>query len=544
MSKRIIIIGGLSAGPSAAAKARRTDEQAEIILIEKGENISYATCGLPYALSGVIQDRKKLVVVTPQLLRERFNIDVHLNEEVLEINPKDKLIKTTKGEYKYDKLVYALGSKEIIPPLANLDKTKLWSTVRTMEDFDKLMVDLKAESARKIAVLGGGLIGIETAENLQHMGAQVTIIEGAPQILGPWDQDFAELAEGVLQSKGILFKKGHFATAVVVNNDGILTGIEVGGEVIPCDYLIISAGIRPNTAMLTSVGAEALPNGAIKVNEQMETSIPDVYAAGDCASIKNLVTGEFDYFPMGTHSNKGGRAAGSTAAGVSETFKGALGTAIVHVFGYTLARTGLNKRQLEAKKLEHAEVFFSSGANPGFFPGTKELLVRIYYRPSDGRLWGAQIMGEKGADKRIDVLATALYAGLKLDDLAQLDLAYAPQYNAAKDPLVVAGHIHSNISRKQVEFILPRDLKTAPSEEYAMIDVRTVKEQEAGMIPGAQSFPLDKLRNQLADIPKNKPLLVYCQKGLRGYLACRILQSYGFTTKNLAGGYKAWEGWK
>ena len=541
--KKIIVIGGLSAGPSAAAKARREDENAEITLFEKGANISYATCGMPYALSGVIESREDLIVVEPSLMRERFNIDVRLEEEVIQIETESKNVITTKGNYKYDKLVFATGARSIVPPIEGVEKSSNWSTCRTMGDFDKIMKEAMASEAKNISVIGAGLIGVEVAENLAEAGKNVTLIEGANSILPMWDEKFGFFAQSELENKGINVITGNFVHKFGTANDKIQS-VHVAHHDIDTDFVILSIGIRPNTELLTSQGAKHIGNGALIVNENMETSIKDVYAAGDNVSIKNLQTGEHDYFPLGTHSNKGGRAAGANATGKNIKVKGAYKTAIIKVFGYTMARTGLNATALTKLNKAYKTVVTIAGATPGYYPGKTDIISEIYYDPKTEVILGGEFFGEVGVDKRVDVLSTAIYAKLKITDLAQLDLAYAPPFSPAKDPLVVAGFVAENINNDKCSQISTADYKEflETNEAYTLIDVRNEDEYKAGHIPSAINIPLPVLRKNIAQLDQNKKTIIYCQKGLRGYVARLILKHNGFmNTVSIAGGYKIWE---
>lgn len=547
MSK-IVIIGGLSAGPSAAAKARREDENAEIILFEKGANISYATCGMPYAFSGVIEDRSNLIVVKPELLQNRFNIDVRLNEEIIKIDTKNKVVYSKKGDYSYDKLVYATGAKSIVPPIKNIEKATNWSTCRSMVDFDKITQEGLATTSKHITVIGAGLIGIEVAENLREAGKEVTLIEGDSQILNMWQQKFGNFAETVLKEKGIEVITSGFVSEFELNEDWKIEQVKLkNGKTVSTDFVILSVGIKPNTDLLIENGAEHIKNGALIVNERMETSIKDVFAAGDNVAVKNLQTNQFDYFPLGTHSNKAGRAAGANAVGNNIEFKGAYKTAIVKVFDYTLARTGLNPKALKELNIPFKTVLTIAGSTPGYYPDQKDLITELYYNTETEEILGAELFGEVGVDKRVDVLSTAIYAKLKISDLSQLDLAYAPPYSPAKDPVVVTSFVTENIlkgksaqiSIEAIEEILENNLIS----DYFVIDSRTVPEYEKGTIPNAVNFPLDEIRNHIDFIKnKQKPVIIFCQKGLRGYLAELILNHNGIkNVQNVAGGFKIWK---
>lgn len=547
MGKRIIIIGGLSAGPSAAAKARRQNEDAEIILFEKTKNVSYATCGIPYALSGVIDDRDNLLVVEADLLRNRFNIDVHLEEEVLDIDPKNHVVKTNLGEYKYDKLVYTAGASTFIPPIKNLEQAKNWSACRTLEDYDRIMHKDVIEKAKHITVMGAGLIGVEVAENLREAGKEVTLIEGSEGILPMWEGKFRQFAKATLEKHGIKVITNTFVKEFEVQ-DGKITGVQINDtQTLPTDFVIMSVGIKPNTQLLTSKGAEYIGNGAVKVNEKMETTLPDIYAAGDCASIKNTQTGQYDYLPLGTHSNKGGRTAGVNAAGGSDEFKGGYKTAIIKVFENTLGRTGMNPAFMNKNNIDFAVNLIVAGSTPGYYPDQKDMIVETYYDPKDGTILGCEAFGEKGVDKRIDIMSTAIYAKLKMSDLPNLDLAYAPPYSPAKDPVIVSGYVSSNVlngNYNEIDAVKLEELvNNTPKEKYNLIDVRTEAEvDKTGKIAHAINIPLEELREHtLEGIDPKKPTYVYCAKGLRGYLAYLILADKGFAElRNLSGGFMIW----
>ncbi len=544
--KRIIIIGGLSAGPSAAAKARRENEDAEILLFEKTSYISYATCGIPYALSGVINNRKKLIVVESELLKKRFNINMHLEEEVMDIIPEEHKIITSKGEYKYDKLVYAAGAHTFIPPIKNIEVAGNWSPCRSLEDYDKVMKEAIPETAKHITVMGAGLIGVEVAENLREMGKEVTLIEGGAQVLPMWEAKFSHFAKQTMQQHGIEVITNTFVKEFKTEKGNITEVMISDAKSVKTDYVLMSVGIRPNTEMLTSKGAEAIGNGALKVNEKMETSLPDIYAAGDCASIKNIQTGEYDYLPLGTHSNKGGRTAGQNAAGGSDTFQGGYKTAIVKVFEKTLARTGMNPAFMTQRGIKFKTNLILAGATPGYYPDQKEMIVETYYAPEDGTILGCEIFGEHGVDKRIDVMSTAIYAKLKISDLPKLDLAYAPPFSPAKDPVVVSGYVASNALNANYSEVSVDELKQVIAEEdkskYQVLDVRTPGEiAQTGKIEDAIEISVDELRNKLDMLDKSKTTYVYCAKGLRGYISFLILQQNGFDKlHNLSGGYTIW----
>lgn len=545
--KKIIIIGGLSAGPSAAAKARREDETAEILLFEKGQHISYATCGMPYAFSGIIENREDLIVVDESLMKDRFKIDVKTNEEIVNIDTKNKIVYSKKGDYSYDKLIFATGAKSIVPKIKNINLATNWSTCRSMVDFDKIMKEGLASSSKHITVIGAGLIGIEVAENLREAGKEVTLIEGDRQILNMWQPKFGVFSERILKSEGIEVLTSSIVNEFEIDENGKIKAVNIEGkEAIKTDFVILSVGIKPNTELLLQNGASHIENGALKVSESMETSIKDVYAAGDNVSIKNLQTNKFDYFPLGTHSNKGGRAAGANAVGKAIKFKGAYGTAIVKVFDYTLARTGLNPKYLVKNGIPFKTVLTVAGSTPSYYPNQKDLFTEIYYNPITEEILGAELFGEVGVDKRIDVLSTAIYAKLKITDLSQLDLAYAPPFSPAKDPVVVTSFVAENMLENNGEQISVEDLSdfldtTSPSN-YLLIDARTVEEFEEGTIPTAINIPTDEIRNYIDFIKnENKPIILFCRSGVRAYVAELILKQNNIkNVVNVAGGIKVW----
>jgi NADPH-dependent 2,4-dienoyl-CoA reductase/sulfur reductase-like enzyme/rhodanese-related sulfurtransferase len=445
-------------------------------------------------------------------------------------------------------LVFATGAKSVVPPIKNIEKATNWSTCRSMIDYDKITQEGLASNSKHITVIGAGLIGVEVAENLREAGKEVTLIEGDQQILNMWQQKFGNFAETILKDKGIEVLTSSLVSEFELDENWKINAVKMkDGKIVKTDFVILSVGIKPNTELLLQNGAEHIGNGALKVNEKMETSIKDVYAAGDNVAIKNTQTNAYDYFPLGTHSNKAGRAAGANAVGNDINFKGAYKTAIVKVFEYTLARTGMNPRALNQLNIPFKTVLTVAGSTPGYYPGQKDLITELYYHAETEEILGAELFGEVGVDKRIDVLSTAIYAKLKVTDLSQLDLAYAPPYSPAKDPIVVTGFVTENmlngksaqISVEEVEEIL----NSNAISDYFVIDSRTVAEYEKGTIPTAVNYPLDEIRDHIDTIKQQeKPILIFCQKGLRGYLAELILRHNNIeNVVNVAGGFKLWQ---
>ena len=542
--ERIIIVGGLSAGPSAAAKARRINEHAEIHLFEKTSHISYATCGIPYALSGKIKTRDKLMVVGPELLEKRFKVNVHLNEAVISIDPDEHKVYTEGGIYTYDKLIYAAGGTAMTPPIEHLEHFERWAHAKTIEDFDRIMKRGVIDQSDHVTIVGAGLIGLETAENLVHAGKKVTVIEFGNQVLAPWDEKFAKMAEQIILENNIDLKLETYVKAIDPETKDLILNT---GERMFTDYLMIGISIKPNTQMLTTKGAAHLPNGALIVNEKMETSLPDIYAAGDCASIKNQLSGQQSWFPMGTHSNKGGRVAGANAVGGDESFKGGYGTAIMKLFDYTIARTGMGPKALKEAGISFQSSLSITGATPSFYPDQKDIITEIYFDEATGKIYGAELLGENGVDKRVDVLSTAIYAGLTIYDLPNLDLAYAPPYSPAKDPVIVAGYVAQNSLNKHFKEVSVLEaaefFEKTPSSEYTLLDVRTRTEQHREcFIEGAINMPLDELRDRMGELDPTKKVYIQCARGVRGYLASLILSHHGFEhIYHIAGGFHAWK---
>ena len=535
--KKIIVIGGLSAGPSAAAKARRTNEHAEILLFEKTKDISYATCGIPYAISGEIKDRNQLLVVKPELLEKRFNIDVHLNEPVILIDKEKQLVYTDNGCYNYDKLIFATGGSAFTPPIPGLKEYSNWAHAKSLTDFDKINSSENFKKAEHVTIVGAGLIGLETAENIRKMGKKVTVIELAKNILTPWGSKFSTFGKKVFEEEGVEIK---LETQIdKINKNGLLELND--GTSLQTSFLIMSIGVRPNTQLLSNIGAETIGNGALVVNHKMETTIPNIYAAGDCAALPHGLTNETAWFPMGTHSNKAGRVAGANAAGGNESFKGGYGTAIMQLFNYTIARTGMGSNELKRKNIAFEKTMIIANSHPGFMGIGKDMFIEIFYEKTTKIIVGAELIGEKGIDKRVDVLATAIYAKLTIEDLSNLDLAYAPPFSPAKDPVVVAGFVAQNFHKLAIKEIGPDEIPSLKNTQ--IIDVRNPSEIENTRLINSSviNIPLDDLRTRIHELDSSKPYLLYCAKGLRGYLASLILHNNNFdNVTNLDGGFTAW----
>ncbi|KAB2954283.1 CoA-disulfide reductase [Heliorestis acidaminivorans] len=536
MSKKVLIIGGVAGGASAAARLRRLDEEAQIILFERGEYISFANCGLPYYLSGVIPERESLLVQTVRGMALRFNIDIRVNSEVTLIDREKKEVEVVTNDrtYResYDFLILSPGAEPLRPPIEGIDSDNIF-TLRNMEDVDRIKKYLVIEKPQKAAVIGGGYIGIEMAENLHHAGIKVTLIEAAEHILAPFDREMARIIEKVLIDQGV---------NLIVNDkvqrikEGKVIELQ-SGEAVEAQSIVLSVGIKAETTLARAAGLAIGNSGGIKVDPSLRTSDPAIYAVGDAIEVEDLVNGSKALIPLAGPANKQGRIAADNICGRHSTFKGTQGTSIIKVFDFTAAATGNNERKLRQEGIPYVKSYTHSGSHAGYYPGSTELTIKLLFSPEDGKLLGAQIVGQKGVDKRIDVLATALRHGLTVYDLEELELAYAPPYSSAKDPVNMAGFVAANILRGDVKIMHWEELTLMPQEERILIDVRTAIEFRKGHIEGALNIPVDKLRKRIDEIPRDRKVIVYCKAGLRAYLACRILEQKGYEVYNISGGY-------
>ena len=545
---KLVIVGGVAAGASAAAKARRCNEDAEIIMFEKGSDISYATCGLPYYLSGIIPKRDHLLVTSARFFKQRFNVEVRTRHEVVAIDRKAQKVTVsdiaTGGlrEESYDKLVLAMGASAIIPPLPGVELPFVF-TLKTLEDTDRIFAYLKNKNPETAAVVGGGLVGMEAVENLAHRGSKVSVVEFMPQVLTFLDKEMAEVVHQHLQHKGVNIHVSEKVTSIEERNGRGWIQTDKGREV-PADLVIMSVGIRPNTELAKDAGLRIGPSAGIAVDEFMQTSDPNIFAAGDCVESINLVTGKPTLVPMGSAANKQGRAAGANALGRRIAVKGFTGTVIVKVFDLAVAKTGLSESEALSEGFSPLVTYVLSADHAGYYPGARGLRIKTVADRSTKRLLGAQVIGEKGVDKRIDVLATAIYNRMALDDLLQLDLAYAPPYSAARDPIIIAGAVGQNFYVGDWIPITPAELhqKIERGDDFVLLDTRTIKElKKTGVIPGAIHISIDDLRDRMSDLDPEKETILYCAVGLRAYVGNRLLAMKGFkNVKTLTGGINSW----
>ena len=542
---RYLIVGGVAGGATVAARLRRLDEQAEIILFERGEFVSYANCGLPYYIGGTITDRSDLFVQTKAGFTKRFCVDVRVRHEVLSIDSAQKLVRVVDllsgKEYdeRYDKLVLSPGAEPLRPAIEGIDSDKIF-TLRSVPDTDKIKTYIQRRKVKRAVIVGGGFIGLEMAENLYMAGAEVFIVEMADQVMAPVDYSMAAIVHQHLLSKGIHLMLGNGVTRFEDRDEELCVSLSDGKQLV-ADMALLSIGIRPENQLAKSAGLQLGERGGFVVNDYMQTSDPDIYALGDAAEIKNLVTGKPVMIPLAGPANKQGRiVANNIVFGNKSVYRGAMGTSIAKVFDLTVAAVGMNAKQLKKANIPYMESYTHGASHAGYYPGGAMLSVKILFEPDNGRLLGAQVVGQKGVDKRIEMLAQTIQRAGTVYDLAELEHAYAPPYASAKDPVNMAGFVAENILQGLCRIITWREVSSL-GEHVLKIDVRTPKEYQAGTIPGFINIPLDELRSHLDELPKERPIVVTCAVGLRGYLASRILLQHGFTdVRNLSGGYRTW----
>jgi len=540
--KKVLIVGGVAGGATAAARLRRLDEHADIIMFERDEHISFANCGLPYYIGDTILDRSKLLVQTPQAMKQRFNIDIRTFSEVTAINSERKTVTVSRlegGTYEesYDELILSPGAKPIKPPVTGIDSPLIF-TLRNIADTDRMKGYIQQESIKKAVVIGCGFIGIEMAENLIQLGIEVTVVEAAPHILAPFDSDLAVYAEKELQDNGVRFALGDGVKAFRETESGIAMELQ-SGKAIEADIALLAIGVRPDTAFVQDSGIELGAKGHIIVNERMETNVKDIYAVGDAVEIVHFVHGGKSAIPLAGPANKQGRIVADNVSGSGGVYQGAQGTSIIKLFEMTAAATGLNERELQRLGLQYEVVHVHPASHATYYPGASQMAIKLLFNRV-GRIWGAQAFGKDGVDKRIDVIATVIRLKGTVQDLAELELSYAPPYSSAKDPVNIAGYAAQNILAGKTDVFLPRDIKDWDAERTQLIDVRTAGEHAKGHIAGSINIPVDELRDRLDEIDGSKEIWVYCQVGLRGYTASRILVQHGFNVKNMTGGYKSY----
>lgn len=539
---KYLIVGGVAGGASAAARLRRLDEYAEIILFERGEYISFANCGLPYYIGGDITDKEMLTIQTPESFRARFHIDVRTLQEVTGIDSVKKTV-TVKDlitgriyAEEYDKLILSPGAEPAKPDIPGINNPKVF-TLRNIPDTYRLKEFIEKKNVKSAVIAGGGYIGIEMAENLHKAGLEVTVVEFSEHVIAPLDFDMAAEVHNHIKSKGVtlILKDG----VKEIRDFGNQIKVILGNGEITTDMVMLSVGVRPEGSLARAAGLAVNQRGAVIVNESMQTSDEDIYAVGDAVEIKDFITGEAGFIPLAGPANKQGRIAADHICGLKSSYKGTQGTGILKCFDLTIATTGITEAKARLLELNYEKSFTYSNSHASYYPGATGLSIKLIFQKEDGKLLGAQAVGYEGTDKRLDVLATAIRAGMTVYDLAELELAYAPPYSSAKDPVNMAGFTAENILSGMVKVFHWHEVKELPKDgTVTLLDIRTELEYDNGTIDGFTNISLDTLRENLGMLDKTKPVYVTCQIGLRGYIACRILSQHGFECYNLSGGYR------
>lgn len=538
---KTIIIGGVAGGASAAARLRRLDEHAEITILERGEFVSFANCGLPYYIGGEITDREDLTLQSPESFKSRFNIDVRVFNEAVRINPDEKnvIVKNIatgeKYSLKYDNLILSPGAEPIKPNIKGINANNVF-TLRNIPNTFKIKSYIENEKPKTAVVVGGGYIGVEMAENLAKAGLDVSIVELADHLIAPLDFDMASDVHRYIKEKGI---------KLYLNNG--ITAIESGkillqeGE-IRADMVIMSVGVRPETAVAQDCGIKTNTKGSIIVDSSMRTNIPGIYAVGDAVEVENFITKSPAFIPLAGPANKQGRIAADNISGIDSKYTGTLGSAVLKLFDMTVATTGLNERTAQLNKIDYDKTYIYSSSHASYYPNGNMMSIKALWDKKSLKIIGAQIVGFDGVDKRMDVLAAAIRLGSKITDLTELELCYAPPFSSAKDPVNMLGFVAENIVTGKIKQFFWNDVENLPRDNsVTLLDTRTVTEAARGKIDGFVNIPLDSLRERINEIPKDKPVYVHCHSGMRSYIACRILQGNGYDCYNLAGGWRLYE---
>lgn len=543
---KVIIIGGVAGGATAAARIRRLDEKAQIIVFERSGYISYANCGLPYYIGGVIQDKNDLTLQTPESFWKRFRVDMRVKHEVIAIHPEKKTVEVRNlnnqkvFEESYDKLLISTGAKPTQPRLPGVGLDKLF-TLRTVEDTFKIKEYIDEKHPKSVVLAGGGFIGLELAENLQELGMDVTIVQRPKQLMNPFDADMAAFIHNEMRKHGVKLDLGHTVEGFEEKDGGVDVLLK-DEQPLHADMVVLAIGVTPDSTLAKEAGLELGIKGSIVVNDRMETSAEDIYAVGDAVQVKHYVTGEDALISLAGPANKQGRIAADNICGGDSRYPGSQGSTVIKVFDMTAATTGINETNARKAGLNVEKVILSPMSHAGYYPGGKMMTMKVVFEKETYRLLGAQIVGYEGVDKRIDVLATAIHAGMKATQLKGLDLAYAPPYSSAKDPVNMAGFMIDNISKGIVKQWFLEDVEKLPKDGSAvLLDTRTVGEYRRGHIDGFENIPVDELRERLEEVEKGKPVYVICQSGLRSYIATRILSENGYECYNFAGGFRFYD---
>lgn len=543
---KIVIVGGVAGGATAAARIRRLDENAEIIVFERSGYISYANCGLPYYIGDAITEPEALTLQTPESFFTRFRVTMKVRHEVTALHPDRKTVSAKnletgeEFEESYDKLILSPGAKPTQPRLPGVGLEKLF-TLRTVEDTFRIKEYINTRHPKSAVLAGGGFIGLELAENLRNLGMDVTIVQRPKQLMNPFDPDMASFIHSEMRRHGIRLALGHTVEGFEEKDGGV--DILLKDEApLHADMVVLAIGVTPDTALAKEAGLELGIKGSIVVNDRMETSVPDIYAAGDAVQVKHYVTGQDALISLAGPANKQGRIIADNICGGDSRYQGSQGSSVIKVFDMTAATTGINETNAKKAGRDTDKVILSPMSHAGYYPGGKVMTLKVVFEKETYRLLGAQIVGYEGVDKRIDVLATAIHAGLKATELKDLDLAYAPPYSSAKDPVNMAGFMIDNISKGTLKQWHLEDADSLPRDgSVTLLDVRTPGEYSRGHIEGFKNIPVDELREHLEEIEKNKPVYVICQSGLRSYIATRILEGSGYEAYNFSGGFRFYD---
>ncbi|WP_407334221.1 FAD-dependent oxidoreductase [Enterovibrio sp. 27052020O] len=549
---KILIIGGVAGGASAAARARRLSETAEIIMFERGPFVSFANCGLPYHIGGDIKDRAKLLLQTPESFLSRFNVDVRVMSEVVSIQRDAKTVTVrnvldgTEYSENYDFLLLSPGASPVVPPIPGIDNPLTFS-LRNIPDMDKILASIKHNQPKHATVIGGGFIGLEMMEAFHQLGIETALVEMADQVMTPVDKEMAGFVHQEIRAKGIDLRLGvalqsaEFQAAADDAERGALTLQLSNGERLNTELLIMAIGVRPEITLARAAGLTIGELGGIWVNEQMQTSDPSIYAVGDAIEEKDFVTGQQTVVPLAGPANRQGRMAADNMLGAQETYQGTQGTAICKVFDLAVASTGKNEKQLKRDEIAYEKVYVHTASHASYYPGAEVVSLKLLFSPESGKILGAQAIGKDGVDKRIDILAVAQRAGMTIEQLQHVELTYAPPYGSAKDVINQAAFVATNVMKGDVNGIHYDQLANL-TDDQILLDVRNPGELESvGTFPGAMNIPVDQLRGRMNELPKDKEIIVACQVGLRGNVAYRQLANNGFKVKNLLGGYRTWK---
>ena len=543
---KVVIVGGVAGGATAAARIRRLDEQAEVIVFERSGYISYANCGLPYYIGGVIEDPEDLTLQTPESFWKRFRIQMKVRHEVTAIHPDRKTVSVRNletgedFEEAYDQLLLSPGAKPVWPELPGMGSERLF-TLRTVEDTFRIKEFINQNRPKSAVMVGGGFIGLEMAENLRQLGMEVTIVQRSRQLMNPFDPDMAAFIHNEVRKHGVKLMLGHSLEGFREKNSGLEVLLRDGVSV-SADMVILAIGVTPESMLAKEAGLALGIKGSILVNDRMQTSAPDIYAVGDAVQVKHFVTGADSLIPLAGPANKQGRIAADNICGGDSRYLGSQGSSVIKVFDMTAATTGINEGSAKKAGLHVDKVILSPMSHAGYYPGGKMMTMKIIFEKETYRLLGAQIIGYEGVDKRIDVLATAIHAGLNGNQLKDLDLAYAPPYSSAKDPVNMAGFMIDNLARGQLkQWHLADEEKLPRDGSVILLDTRTAAEYNRGHVAGFRNIPVDELRERIGELEPGKPVYVICQSGLRSYIASRILAGSGYETYNFSGGFRFYD---